>query len=251
MYGIYSNYLLIVQAVSGVVGNALQGITASIGNLNATANEKNKEKIFYDLFFISSWIFGFCSIALLTLINPFIEIWIGKEYLLQKITVFAIVLQFYISGMQFAGYTYRTTAGLFVKGKIAPIIAAIINIVLSIILGYFWGITGIILSTSIARLATTTWLDPFLVHKYEFKTSWIKFVKRYFYYMIIICVNATICQFLIFNIGDGIINFIIKTIVVTIVSNILFTIVFSRNEEFKNMIYRIKNILKGDRNVIS
>ena len=81
--GFYSNYLMIVQAVSNVVGNALNGITANIGNLNATANEKVKEKTFYELFFISVWIFGFCSIALLTLLNPFIELWIGNNYLLE------------------------------------------------------------------------------------------------------------------------------------------------------------------------
>lgn len=247
--GIYSNYLLIVQAVSAVIGNALQGLTASIGNLNATSNEKDKERIFYEIFFISTWIFGFCSIALITLLNPFIEIWIGKEYLLEKTAVFAIVLHFFINGVQFAGYTYRTTAGLFIKGKMAPIVAAIINIILSIILGHFWGITGILLSTSIARLTTTTWLDPFLVHKYEFKTSWIKFVKEYLYYILIIIFNCIICNYFIKDIGEGIGNFILKAIIVTIISNMIFLIIFFRKEEFKNTFYRIKNIfkVKGDK----
>lgn len=183
----------------------------------------------------------------MTLLNPFIKLWIGEEYVLEEITVFAIVLHFYINGIQFAGYTYRTTAGLFVKGRIAPIIAAIINVVLSIVLGYYLGITGIIFATSIARLVTTTWLDPFLVHKYEFKTSISKFIKKYFYYTIVVIVNAGICQYFIASIGDGLINFILKAIIITIVSNIFFLLVFLKKEEFKNILYRIKNILKGDR----
>ena len=81
--GFYSNYSMIVQAVSGILSSALNGITASIGNLNATANRNVKEKTFYELLFISIWIFGFCSIAQLTLLNPFIELWIGNDYLLE------------------------------------------------------------------------------------------------------------------------------------------------------------------------
>ena len=246
--GFYSNYLMIVQAVSNVVGNALNGITASIGNLNATANEKVKEKTFYELFFISVWIFGFCSIALLTLLNPFIELWIGNNYLLEYNAVIAIVLQFYINGVQFTGYTYRTTAGLFVKGKWAPIIAAIINIILSILLGYVWGITGILLATSIARLATTTWVDAFLVHKYEFKTLWTKFIRKYIGYASIIIINYLICELIISNIGSGgIVNFILKAIIVTVVSNIIFILAFLRKEEFKNTLSRIADIFKGRR----
>lgn len=245
--GFYSNYLMIVQAVSNVVGNALNGITASIGNLNATANEKVKEKTFYELFFISVWIFGFCSIALLTLLNPFIELWIGNNYLLEYSAVVAIVLHFYINGVQFTGYTYRTTAGLFVKGKWAPIIAAIINIILSILLGYIWGITGILLATSIARLTTTTWIDAFLVHKYEFKTLWTKFIRKYIGYAIIIIINYLICELIISNIGGGIVNFILKAIIVTVVSNIIFILAFLRKEEFKNTLSRIINIFKGRR----
>ena len=246
--GFYSNYLMIVQAVSNVVGNALNVITASIGNLNATANEKVKEKTFYELFFISVWIFGFCSIALLTLLNPFIELWIGNNYLLEYNAVIAIVLQFYINGVQFTGYTYRTTAGLFVKGKWAPIIAAIINIILSILLGYVWGITGILLATSIARLATTTWVDAFLVHKYEFKTLWTKFIRKYIGYASIIIINYLICELIISNIGSGgIVNFILKAIIVTVVSNIIFILAFLRKEEFKNTLSRIADIFKGRR----
>lgn len=245
--GLYSNYTMIVFSISGVVNSALSGITASIGNLNATANENVKEKTFYELLFISVWIFGFCSIALLTLLNPFIEIWIGKDYLLEYSAVVAIVLHFYINGIQFAGYTYRTTAGLFVKGKWAPIIAAIINIILSILLGYVWGITGILLAISIARLTTTTWIDAFLVHEYEFKTMWTKFVKKYIGYAIIVVINYLICELMISNIGGGIVNFILKAIIVTVVSNIIFVLAFLRKEEFKNILSRIIGILKDRR----
>lgn len=238
--GILSNYTLIVNAVTSVLGNALAGFTASVGNLNATADKKQKESVFYDIMFITTWIYGFCSIALLILLNSFIKIWIGNSYLLQYSSVIAIVLHFYINGVQFAGYTYRTTAGLFIKGKNTPIIAAILNIILSILLGYKIGLTGILLATSISRLLTTTWFDPYIIHKYEFKSSPIKFLRNYIIYFITVVINFGVCYSITSFIGEGVVNFIIKSIIVVIVSNAIFIICFMRREEFKNILERVK-----------
>ena len=243
MVGIYSNYLLIVQAITSILGSALTGILATIGNLNTTKDKAHKEQVFYDIFFISVWIYGFCSIALLTLLNPFIKIWVGEQYLLPISAVIAIVLHFYICGIQFAGYTYRVTMGLFIKGKKAPIYAAIINIVLSITLAYKMGLTGILLATSVARLLTTTWYDPYIVHKNEFGTSPIKFFKKYLFYFLIVGVVSACCYLAVYFIGDGIISFIIKGGITLIVSNLLFYILFKNKSEFKNNLNRIKGIL--------
>lgn len=243
--GIYSNYLMIVSAITSVVSSALTGFTSSIGNLNATATAEQKEKVFYDVFFITAWILGFCTVALLLLLNPFIEIWVGKEYLLDSFTVFAIVLHFFVNGMQTTGYIYRTTSGLFVKGKNAPIIAAILNIILSIVLGKYIGIAGIILATSISRMLTTVWLDPVLVHKYELKESPIKYFKKYAEYTLIVIINYFVCYFATKNIGSGFLNFVQKGIIIAILSNVIFLILFYRRKEFKSFMERLKLLLKN------
>lgn len=243
--GIYSNYLMIVSAVTSVVSSALAGFTSSVGNLNATATNSQKSKVFYDMFFITAWILGFCAIALLLLINPFIEMWVGKDYLLDNFTVFAIVLHFFVNGMQTTGYIYRTTSGLFVKGKKAPVIAAILNIVLSIILGKYIGIAGIILATSISRMLTTVWLDPVLVHKYELNESPIKYFKKYAEYVFIVIINYFVCYFITKNIGSGLLNFVLKGIIIAILSNTIFIVFFYRKQEFKSFIERLKMLLRS------
>ena len=242
--GLYSNYLLIVHAVSNVIGNALTGFTASVGNLNATAKKDKKEDVFYELLFISEWVYGFCSIALIILLNPFIEIWIGKTYLLPFETILAIALHFFVNGVQFVGYTYRTTTGLFEKGKNAPIFAALINIVLSIALGYKFGITGILFATSIARLVTTTWYDAVIVHKNEFGTSSFRFFKNYMFYFGVVVINTLICIYICNYIGKGIINFMLKGIVVLSISNLIFLLAFLKKKEFIETLRRVKSILR-------
>ena len=45
--GYCSNYTLIINAVTSIVTSALNGLTASVGNLNAVGEKKRKEEIFY------------------------------------------------------------------------------------------------------------------------------------------------------------------------------------------------------------
>lgn len=238
--GILSNYNLIVSSVVAVLGTALSGMTASIGNLNVTSTKENKEQVFYELFFILTWLYGLCSIGLIILLSPFIELWLGLEYVMPLTSVLALILHFYVNGVQFAGYTYRTTTGLFEKGKIAPIIAAILNIILSLILGKFMGVAGILFATSIARLLTTTWIDPYLVHKYQFKTSVKKFYKRYVINFIIVLVNFLICFCITNLIDNSLIGFMLKILIVLLVANINFFIAFYHSKEFKSVFVKVK-----------
>ncbi|UTW68400.1 hypothetical protein KHA80_12090 [Anaerobacillus sp. HL2] len=42
----------------------------------------------------------FASISLLNLINPFINLWIGEEYLFSMPIVIVLVINFYLTGMR-------------------------------------------------------------------------------------------------------------------------------------------------------
>lgn len=243
--GIMSNFTLLINTINTVVGNALNGFTASIGNLNANNEVEKQKKIFNQLFLLCVWIYGFCSIAFLCLVNNFITLWVGNEYTLSVISVFAIVLQFYVNGTQFAGYSYRTTLGLFEKGKYCPIIAATINIILSIILGYKMGLTGIILATSISRLSTTTWYDIYIVFKTKFGQKPFEFYKTYIrYFIYVLCVG--IITYNVVNLIEftNVISFILQMVIVSILPNILFLALFFKTQEFQEIYARFRNMIK-------
>ena len=243
--GLCSNYTLIITSVVAVITSALNSITASIGNLNVQANREHKEDVFYEVFFASFIIYNFCSLAIIILINPFIKLWIGEQYLMEYSVVFALGLSMFIDGIRFAGYTYRTTLGLFVKGRMAPLISAIINIILSIVLGKIMGVAGVFIATSISRLVTTTWIDPYLIHKYEFKTSLIKFFKKYVKYIIIYFAGFIACYFITENLPTtGVIDLILRGIIVVIVPNTIMFLVCYRSKEFKDLYDRVRKLLK-------
>ncbi len=244
--GLCSNYTMIINAIKSIIASALNGITASVGNLNAIGTKKRKEEIFYQLTFANYIIYSFSAIAFIVLLNPFIEIWLGREYVLEIYVSIALSLSFFVEGLRNPGYTYRTTLGLFKKAKSTPYIGAITNIILSILLCKIFGVAGIFLATTIAQLVSYSWIDPYLIHKYEFKTSVSKYFKKFIAYCVVFTISTVITLCLSNAISfNGIIGLMLKALVVCIVPNIINLIVFHNTEEFKELKEKIaKPIMK-------
>lgn len=244
--GLCSNYTMIINAIKSVIQTSLNGITASIGNLNTTDNTKQKENVFYQLTFIEYIIYSFCAISFIILLNPFIKIWLGENYILGLGVPISLAVSFFIDGMRQPGFAYRTTLGLFNKSKITPYIGAITNIILSILLCKVMGVAGIFVATCIAQLASYSWIDPYLIHKYEFKTSVRKYFIKYIKYAVVFAFEVFICLLLSSKINFSlIINLIVNAFVALIIPNIINIIVFYRTEEFKELKKRfLKPILK-------
>lgn len=232
--GLYSNYFLITTTINTFLGYIFYSTTASVGNLNVKENEEKKYFVFRILNFLNFWIYGFCSVCIWNLINPFISIWLGERYVLDKFIVFAIVLNFYTAGMQNASTTYRDTTGLFMRGKYRPILAAVINIVTSIILSKSIGIAGVLLGTVISRLCTYFWYDPYVIFKYVFKKNMKSYFIRYIIYIVLVFVTSGIsdCFCSVFH-GSMVVDIFIRSVTCLVIPNIIFLLVFRESEEFK------------------
>ena len=245
LVGLCSNYTLITESVKTVIKSLLNGFKSSVGNLNATSTKEKKEEIFYQLFFVCFWVYAFCCTSILILINPFIKIWLGESYILELPIVWSLILIMFIDGLRYIGIVYRETLGLFEKGKFSPFMAAILNIVLSIVFGKLLGIAGIFLATSIANLLTLVWVDPYLIHKYEFGTSSKKYFKRFLIYLFVfICNYAIVFSISNFIPDTGIVNFIIKCILVFVISNLFIYIIFRNTVEYKELKKKIFEYMK-------
>ena len=249
--GIYGNYSLIVTSLGGLLSVIFNSMTASIGNLVVKEKIEKKIEIFKIINFMSFWIYSVSSIMLYILLNDFIKIWIGNQYLLSNLTIIVIVTNFYISGMLFPTFTYRQTLGLFKYGKFRPIISAMINLFISIILGKKIGLVGILLGTAITRLLTNVWYDPYIIFKIEFKISLKKYIKDYFTYantfLLLGLTNYLLLSTILLD--NNIIKFFIKGISSFIISNLIIILFFNKTFEFNYLKNMLNNkVLKKDLN---
>lgn len=239
--GVYSNYLLLISAITQILGQLLNSFTASIGNLNTEDSIEKKQKVFNLLYFFTIFMFGVIGISLYILLNDFVTIWIGKDYLLSSLTVGSIVLHFYVNGVQFSTFTYRQTAGIFREFRYFAIVSAVENIVLSIWLAKLIGLPGVFFATSIARLSTSGWIDPLLVHKRIFKDSPKKYFIKYFYYISIVLISLSITYFLTkFIVVNNILLFVLKGFLTVIISTLSISLFTFKTKEFKEIMGLIK-----------
>ncbi|WP_214760002.1 hypothetical protein [Exiguobacterium sp. s146] len=200
--GIYSNYLMIIGVISALTNQLLNSVAASIGNATASESIEKNSDIFQKLFFGTFIIFSFCSVSLFTLLNPFIEMWLGKEYLLSNALVILIIVNFYLSSMRRSVLSYRNALGLYYQDRYKPLVEVVINLVSSYIFIQFYGLAGVFLGTILSTLATSVWIEPYILYKYYFKKNLLNYAKSYIQYIlitIIITIFAFYSTSLIFN----------------------------------------------------
>jgi len=245
LVGIYSNYLLITDSLNKLIGAMFQAFTASIGNLNSGNDNEKKYFVFKSLNFMANWIYGAVCACLLVLVNPFINIFAGPEYLFSFGIVLVIIGAFYIDGTFTPIWIFRETTGLFKKSKNIAIILALTNIILSIILGKIFGIIGILGATIISRLLTTYWYEPYIITRKYLNKSYLKYVLNNLKFIV---KNIVVCIIIYFAFKNIVINnylsFILYGILVFTVTNILLLILNFREQEFGYLMSKLKSLLK-------
>ena len=243
--GLVSNYVLLHGSCKMILSKITEAFTASVGNFNAVSDNEQKYEIFNKLFFIVAWLYGFASVGLITVSPPLITAWIGSEYLLDRITVIAIVGEFYFQGVQYAAYTFRTTLGYFVQSRYVPILAAIANIVLSVLLCRWIGLAGIFMATSIARVFCMGIVDPLLIYKSTFHKSPFIYWAKYVGYLALFIVIGLICDFVVKCITiSGWLGVMVQIFAVTIVFNTIMVLIFCRTNVFKGLLEYLRSLLR-------
>lgn len=242
--GLYSNYDMIVNIFNTLGKRVMESVMASVGNLNTESDSEKKEKVFYNMLFMSVWFYGFASVGLFLFLNPLIELWLGPKYVLNPTIVLTICGMFYVTNMHYPSYIFRTTAGLFKYAKFLPIIAAIINIAGDIWLGLIFGLAGIFLSTILTRLLTYEWVDPLIIYKRVFKKNPIWYFVCYGLYIIPLLANFFIIKYCLSWIHfDGWPGIIVKAVAMTVLFNAIFVAEFFWSKDFKAVMRYIKKVI--------
>lgn len=246
--GKLSNYTLILSAVAMVAAQAVNAVTASVGNYIAKEASDRYEDLLFKMTYLSFCIYGFSFVALASLLSPFISMVFGTQYVLNNMEVLVLSLNFYIFGMMNSIWTFRTTMGLFTYGKYRPLVSAVINIVVSVILARYIGLIGVLLGTTITRVLTNVWYDPYIVYKYGMKKKVANYYRKWIYYLIL-SLSALVIVSSISTLfyGSVLLVFILRCILCVVVFfavTILMTYKSTEYRFLKGIILSFKGMLK-------
>ena len=187
----------------------------------------------------------------MSVLQPFVDLWAGQDYLLPYPIVFIHCLNIYIYGMMNSIWMFRSTMGLFIYGRWRPLISAIINVVVSVLLARRIGLLGVLLGTTITRLITNVWYDPYVVYKYGLRKNPLNYYGKWIIYFLLvffnIALNAFIQKRIIFI---GTIAILVYGSISVVIFCVTVILCFGKTEEylyFKAVFHRIVRKVIGAR----
>jgi O-antigen/teichoic acid export membrane protein len=242
--GLYSNYNMLIEISRTFINQIFNNIYHSIGNLVAKETRDKVYSVYKIYRLLNFWLYSFLTILLAILLEPFISLWIGSQYLMSPSVLFILMICFYERGMRNSITTIKTTAGIFHEDRYAPLLQAVTNLVFSITLVKYIGIAGVFLGTLISAIAVPFWTTPYLVYKKVFNVPVQKYFLTYSYYLIIgigtFLVTKTICNLIP---QGNIFNLLLMGSTCLIVPNIIYIVIFNKTDEFKYLLVIFGNIL--------
>lgn len=244
--GIYSNYRLIISAVTNILTQIFSSITSSVGNLGVSASKEKIYNIFKKIYFIGFHVYSLCSICILFLINPFIKLWLGENYLFDNKIVVLISLNFLFTGISSIIGVFRDSFGLYWQGKLKPLFELLVNLVFSIILAYKYGVFGVLIGTLLSNLLINLWWEIKIIYNIVFKrklTDYFILLSKYLISMVFIaCLSLLIISKI--NISNLYLSIVFRLFIVVLLTEICYFIFYGKKEEYKYQFELIKTLFK-------
>jgi O-antigen/teichoic acid export membrane protein len=231
--GFYSNYTLIIGSISVFCGFFIIGADASIGNAIATLTKEEIYIVFRKMAFLIFCIGGFSAVCLINLLNPFIELWIGEDYLLSDFVVYVIVANFFFMQNRNLVAAFRNNAGIFRPDMYKPIIEVAFSLSLSIFLVHIYGVLGVLIGTLANTFFVCIWVEAYIAYKHIFAKSIKGYLKIYVVQTLVLLISCVLTLY----INSFVEMFIGKVAVSVFVTSVVYLLFFFRTEEFKYFIH--------------
>ena len=182
------------------------------------------------------------SMGFLIFINPFITIWLGKDYLYNTGVVILIVVNFFLANYRRTALILISVYGLSYEQNKKTLVEIILNIVFSLyyLIVLDLGVAGILLGTVCSTVLTCIWYEPYSAFKYGIKTSakdYFQTMFKHFTVFTISIIFVILLEVFVFSKQDLIITIVIKIILYLGLFSIY--IYLYRNHEAGKLIVRM------------
>ena len=246
--GMYDNYSLVTARITDVVNQALNGSTASVGNLIAEGNKANILKVYWELSsfrFLAAGVFAFC---VWNLTEAFITLWLGPEMVMSNMLLALIVANMFIRQVRNTTDMFIAGHGLF-RDVWAPITEMSLSVIIAVVGGIIWGLEGVLLGPLVSLIIIVGIWKPYFLFTHGIKESvwtyWFNFAR----YMLCFAAAFAICQFtviatLTINPASGFLSWIIYALIIGITFLLVYSILlYMFSAGFSDILSRLTSML--------
>ena len=240
---LYGNYTLVQKGVMQVLFyRLLNPIQATIGNI--VYGGRNKQELWeqFQVLDVFSFFFGsYIGIGFFVFFQPFIQLWMGKEYLLPDLFVILFSITIYLGAVWEVVNKYRNVFGDYKQDRNVMLLSAILNILISILGAKLWGIVGIQLGTLIAYLPISYGRIRFVVKNFFGQSMW-KYYFKHFVLLLLSLSEALICYLICKHFPVSVLGLIERGVIWLCVPLIANTSIFRKDKYFIGMCKYLKEI---------
>ena len=232
--GIYSNYLLIINALNSCINQIFNSITASVGNLLVEKDYEKNKKMCNNFLWINFVIYTIVICMLYGGIQTFIEIWLGKEYLISNTVIIIVLINFYFQGMRQTMQVFAQAGGICYENRFVPLFEAILNIVFSILLVKYFGLAGVFMGTIISSFVVHFYSYPKYIYKLLLKRKAAEYIVNFVKKLILFLILFILCILVVKNINiyNIYMELLVKLLLCGIIPSIILYLMYKESEEF-------------------
>ncbi|WP_301928221.1 lipopolysaccharide biosynthesis protein [Ferruginibacter sp.] len=187
----YTNYTLIISRLVGLLNSFLNSGVASLGNLVASRDVEKINTVFWELLTLRYFFAGIIMVSSYFLIDPFITIWLGKEYVISGTILFLILFNSYVTITRYSVDSFLDSYGLY--GHVwAPWAEAGLNLCITLVLGYKYGIIGILTGTAVSTILIVCIWKPYYLFSSGFQKSVLNYWANIFKHILVLLLTFTV-----------------------------------------------------------
>lgn len=238
----YTNYFTITYQIFWIAVIIANVVKVSFGNVMQEDEESERHISLLESYQFLQFLFSsVCGVLLICLLDDFVSVWYGREFVLSLPFVIILTLDFFVHSMYQPLSIMVEVIGEFKVLKNQQLICMVLNILLSIGLIFPFGLIGPIIGTIVVDIITFC----FRIHTVIY-THYNKYFKEYINKIIKYIVVFIGQYILIYNfskcieIGNEYINIFIKAIVVGSITLLLDVLLFYKTEEYQYIKDRLK-----------
>ncbi len=238
----YTNYTLIITKLVGLLNSFLNSGTASLGNLVASGDQKKIDVVFWEFLTLRYFLAGVTMIASYFLMNSFITIWLGKEYVVGNAILILILVNSYITITRYSVDSFLDSYGLY--GHVwAPWTEAGLNLGITLFFGYKFGIIGVLAGTLISTLLIVCIWKPYYLFSQGFKKSVLNYWGNIFKHVVILFAALAVTYFVNAKVLPEPANYwqwLIKASVIVVVSAVIYGgLIYSSSSGMRSLTKRV------------
>ena len=247
--GLYNNYFLVIDAVTKLFGPAISALTPSVGHLLVEAGSDRLFGVFRKIRFMNFWIACFAATSLLVMVQPFVSLWFGPQYLLEVPVIMLLAFQLFQTLMRGSYNAFQDAAGIFYENRFVPLAESALNLISSLILLHVFGLAGVFMGTIISGTALWCFSYPRFVYRKLFERSYGEYASETASYILLFVAVAGSAWFLSGRIAGlvgerPLIKFVADAALCAVYPNAVLALVFGRSDLFRYFIGLVQNRLK-------